>query len=177
MGTKHRDFIGADLHRLGVLSDADPAVTYGTGATGVHAGLAWIKHAVGLPDSITDLLIRNSTNTGWDSLTSLIFNAPMALNDQVASYVLALTDAGLYVTVTTAGASTLTVPTNATVAFPVGTTIVLEQGGAGQVTITPAGGVTINSNGGKLKTTGQYAVASLVKKATNIWTAFGNLAV
>lgn len=175
MGTKHRDILGAALHRFGVWDDDDPAVTYGTAEAGVHPGLAWIKHAAAAPDTVTDILIRNAANTGWLSLLALLFNAPTGLNAQAASYVLVLTDAGLYVTITNAAAVTLTVPTNAAVAFPIGTTIVFEQGGAGQITLTPSGGVTINSEGGKLKSKAQYAVGSIVKKAADVWTAFGNL--
>ena len=95
--------------------------------------------------------------------------------DTTTAYTLVLGDAGKYVTLSNASAVTLTVPTNATVAFDVGTVVNVVQLGAGQVTIAGAGGVTVNSEGSKLKLKGQYAVASLLKTATNSWVALGNL--
>lgn len=95
--------------------------------------------------------------------------------DTTTAYTLVLGDAGKYVTLSNASAVTLTVPTNASVAFDVGTVVNLVQLGAGQVTIAGASGVTVNSEGSKLKLKGQYAVASLLKTATNTWVALGNL--
>lgn len=95
--------------------------------------------------------------------------------DTTTAYTLVLGDAGKYVTLSNAASITLTIPTNATVAFDVGTVVNLVQLGAGQVTIAGAGGVTVNSEGSKLKLKGQYAVASLLKTATNTWVALGNL--
>lgn len=93
-----------------------------------------------------------------------------------ATYTLALTDSGKVLEMNRATAQTLTIPTNATVAFPVGTTITVLQVGAGQVTIAGAGGVTVNSAGSRLKTTQQWSAATLVKRATDTWVAFGDLA-
>ena len=96
-------------------------------------------------------------------------------NTQTSSYSLLLADNGKIVIVTTSGASTLTVPAYATEAFPIGAYVVVVQGGAGQVTITAAGGVTINSQDSLLALTGQYAVCTLVKTATNVWLLTGSL--
>lgn len=96
--------------------------------------------------------------------------------DATTAYTLVLGDAGKHVELTNAAAITLTVPTNASVAYPVGTEITIEQGGAGVVTLTPDSGVTINSLLGNLDTAGQYAVVKLVKKAADIWLAYGDLA-
>lgn len=100
----------------------------------------------------------------------------LALNAQTGTtYTLALGDAGGLVTLSNAGAITLTVPTNASVAFPVGTQIFLRQIGAGQVTVAAAGGVTLQSYNSNLKITGQHAGCSLIKEATNTWSVQGNL--
>lgn len=112
----------------------------------------------------------NSTNEGVNDLAFGQFNAQTG-----TSYTLVLTDVAKVISLSNAAAITLTVPENSSVAFPVGTQILLYQGGAGQVTITPAGSVTIRSEGSKLKLTGQYAVAGLLKVATDEWVAFGNL--
>jgi hypothetical protein len=103
--------------------------------------------------------------------------AMVAINAQTGTtYTTVLSDDGKLVTLNNAGAIVLTVPLNATVAYGIGTQINIMQLGAGQVTITPTGGVTINSSGTKLKTYGQYAVATLIKIATDTWVAVGNLA-
>ena len=50
-----------------------------------------------------------------------------------------------------------------------------SQHGAGQVTFAAAGGVTVRSAGGKLKTTAQYSMGSLIKIATDEWYITGDL--
>lgn len=110
----------------------------------------------------------NATNEGVNDLAIAQFNAQTG-----TTYTLVATDAAKLVTLTNAAAITLTVPTNASVAFPIGTQILLYQGGAGQVTISSS--ATIRSQGSKLKITGQYGLAGIVKVATDEWVAFGNL--
>lgn len=110
----------------------------------------------------------NATNEGVNDLAIAQFNAQTG-----TTYTLVLTDAAKLITLTNAAAITLTVPTNASVAFPIGTQILLYQGGAGQVTISSS--ATLRSEGSKLKITGQYGLAGLVKVATDEWVAFGNL--
>ena len=102
--------------------------------------------------------------------------AMVAINAQTGTtYTTVLSDDGKLITLNNAAAITLTVPLNATVAYGIGTQINLMQLGAGQVTITPTGGVTIQSSGSKLKTNGQYAVATIIKIGTDTWVAVGNL--
>ena len=73
-----------------------------------------------------------------------------------------------------ATATTLTIPTNATVAWPIGTSIDILQTGAGQVTIAGAAGVTVNATPGlKLRT--QWSSATLMKRATDTWVVVGDL--
>ena len=112
----------------------------------------------------------NSIAGGVNDIAALQLNAQTG-----TSYTLVLGDAAKLVTLTNASAITLTIPANSTAAIAVGTQILLYQGGAGQVTIAGAGGVTVRSNGSKLKLTGQYAVAGVMKIATDEWVAFGNL--
>ena len=106
--------------------------------------------------------------------------APLTWNQQSgASYTLALTDAENAVAMSSASANTLTVPANATVAFPVGTQILVHQEGAGQTTIAAAGGVSIRRYSSSSPTVytlaGQFALARLVKRATNEWVLSGDL--
>jgi hypothetical protein len=50
------------------------------------------------------------------------------------------------------------------------------QLGAGQVTVAAGSGVTLRSAGSLVKTSAQYAVATLVKIASDEWVLLGNLA-
>jgi len=70
----------------------------------------------------------------------------------------------------------VTVPPFVDVAFDIGTQISFEQGGTGIIMLALGAGVTIDSRGALLESNGQFAVLSLVKKLTNTWTAFGDLA-
>ena len=107
---------------------------------------------------------------------NILASSIVALNTQAGTaYTAALTDVGKLVEFTSASAIIFTIPANATVAFAIGAQINVYQDGAGQVTITPAATVTIRSNGSKLKTNGQYAVATCIKIDTNEWIALGNL--
>jgi hypothetical protein len=121
------------------------------------------------------------TATGWKRATLANFDtgtvdsASLTINAQTGtSYTLVLTDAGKFVTMTNAAASTLTVPPNSAVAFPIGTFIEGAQLGAGQLTITPGSGVTVNATPG-LKIAAQFGTFALVKTGTDVWLAFGRL--
>jgi hypothetical protein len=108
-------------------------------------------------------------------LNADVYSKPVSTNEETASYTLVLADAGKVVEMNVASANTLTVPTNTNVAFPVGTTIMVLQTGSGQTTIAGASGVTVNAAGGGLKINGQWAAATLIKRATDTWAAIGAL--
>lgn len=102
--------------------------------------------------------------------------AQIALNAQTGtSYTIVLADDGKLVTCDNAAAIALTIPPNSSVAFGIGTQINIMQLGAGVVTVTAGVGVTLRSAGSKLKTNGQYAVATCCKIATDTWVVVGNL--
>ena len=97
----------------------------------------------------------------------------ITINSQTDSYTLVGTDAGKIIDVSKSTACTLTIPKNSSVDFATGTTIAVRQGGAGQLTIAPVDGtVTINNPDG-LKLAARYAVAVLIKFATDTWTLYG----
>ena len=88
------------------------------------------------------------------------------INAQTASYTGVLTDAGKTVTMTNAGATTFTVPANASVAYPTGTRINILNLGAGACTPTAGAGVTIS---GTITALATNQFAELIKTATNTW--------
>lgn len=102
---------------------------------------------------------------------------PVALagqNARTASYTLALTDAGDLVTISSTGATTITVPTNGSVAFPTNTLIYLANINTGTATVAGAATVTVNALGAALALAGQYSVGILMKTDTNTW-LFSNI--
>jgi len=103
----------------------------------------------------------------------------ISLNPQIASYTPVLADAQKLVTMNSSSALNFTIPTDASVAFQIGDQINILQLGLGQVTISAVtpGTTTVSSQGGKLKTNGQYAIATAIKVAANTWVVVGNLAV
>jgi hypothetical protein len=105
-----------------------------------------------------------------------VATAMIAINAQTGTtYTTVLADDGKLITLDNAASIALTIPPNSSVAYGIGTQINVMQLGAGTVTITAGAGVTLNSAGSKLKTNGQYAVATCCKIATNVWVVLGNL--
>lgn len=102
------------------------------------------------------------------------YNAPNKQTGTTYTLVLGDAIAGI-IEMNNALASTLTIPPNASVLIPIDTKIDISQYGAGQVTITPGAGVTIRAYNGALKIAGQYGGATLWKRGTDEWMAFGNL--
>ena len=97
------------------------------------------------------------------------------ISQKTANYTLAaLTERDSMIEMNSASATTLTVPTNATLAYPVGTTIDILRVGAGAVDVAAAAGVTINATPG-LKLRAQWSSATLMKRATDTWVLLGDL--
>ena len=123
--------------------------------------------ATGFPFATGDILTASAAN-GLVAFT---------LNDQTGtSYTPVLTDQyQVLITRSNASASTLTIPTNASVAFPVGTVITVLNKGAGAVTISGAGGVTVLSAGATAASPvlNQYKSAALMQVAANTWYVVG----
>jgi hypothetical protein len=123
-----------------------------------------------------------TSSTQFSSLSrNAVATATVLINAQTGAYtvtnIASGSDAGKLITVNSASAVTVSIPTDATANadFPVGTQIMVMQLGAGQVTVaavTP-GTTAVNSKNGT-KTSGQYAVISLIKVAANSWVVGGD---
>jgi hypothetical protein len=117
-----------------------------------------------------------------DVLSAAMFNGLVGftLNDQTGTtYTPVLTDQyQVLVTRSNAGASTMTIPTNASVAFPVGTVITVLNKGAGAVTISGSGGVTVLSAGATAASPvlNQYKSCALIQTSANNWFVVGAVA-
>jgi hypothetical protein len=77
---------------------------------------------------------------------------------------------------TAAAGCAVTIPPNGSVAFAVGTVLHVAQDAAGQVSFVAGSGVTLkHSAATALATSGQGAVVSAAKVATNTWRVFGDM--
>jgi len=123
--------------------------------------------ATGFPFSTGDILTASAAN-GLVAFT---------LNDVTdTAYTPVLADQyQVLITRSNASASTLTIPTNASVAFPVGTVITVLNKGAGAVTISGAGGVTVLSAGAVAASPvlNQYKSCALMQTSANTWYVVG----
>ena len=115
-----------------------------------------------------------ATTTALDNRVQVLEAVPA--NAQTGtSYTLVLSDAGKVVERNNASANTITIPPNSSVAFPVGAMVLIRQVGAGPTTIAAGSGVTIRSRGSALALAGQWAEATVMKRATDEWVASGDL--
>jgi hypothetical protein len=147
--------IGADFNDFSYVCNTGSAIPNASGVLNILGGAA-IKTKV------------SGSNT-------IVIDDTLTINAQVASYILALTDAGKFITMNVAGANTVTIPLAPGIPWVIGTQIVIQQLGAGQTSIVAAGGVTIRSAGGRLKLTEQYSMAALVYISLNTWALGGDI--
>lgn len=135
-------------------------------ATGVILGRA--SSGTGDVEELTPAQVRTLAEVSQSGVIG-------GINTRASNYTLVVGDRGKVIEMNVATANTLTIPANVDAAFPVGTQITVVQYGTGQTTITAAPGVTIVSLANALKITAQYGAASLYKRGTNEWVAFGTL--
>jgi len=119
---------------------------------------------------------------GTTQTSAATFDPNIVVNTQTGTtYSLVLADAQKLVTLSNAGAITVTIPSNSSVALPVGTTILLAQYGAGQVTVVGASSptaVTVVSTGATSNspvTRTQYSTAALIQISTDNWLVAGDI--
>ncbi len=97
------------------------------------------------------------------------------VSSKTANYTLNISDANTIIPLSSSSATTITVPTDASVAFDVGTQVMIVQAGAGQVTVAAATPATTSVNGANgLKTSAQYSIISLIKTSANNWVVGGD---
>jgi len=117
---------------------------------------------------------RTINNVSFDWSANIILTP--SINAQTGTtYTFVLTDQSKLVTLTNASAITATVPPNSSVAFPIWTQIDASWDGAWKVTFAEWAWVTINSEWWNKALAAQWVWGTLIKKATDTWTLYGNL--
>ena len=111
-----------------------------------------------------------------DAAIALKSDITRTINPQTGTtYTFVLTDNGKICEFANSSPVSVTVPPNSSVALPVGAQIEVTQTGAGKVTLAQGSGVTITSLASYKSIAGQYASATLYKRATDTWQLSGNL--
>lgn len=155
------DYILPNSSNTGYLTMSG-AITAGTTVT---AGTA-----VSAGTTVTATTAVVAGTTASDSIGNLR-NVPP--NSQTGAYVLALTDSGKYVSITTGG---VTVPPFATVAFAAGQTISIYNNSASSQTITQGTGVVMTLAGTATtgnRTLAQYGLCTILCTASNAFVITG----
>jgi hypothetical protein len=140
---------------------------------------AVIAGAPGALNTLDELAaaLGDDANFASTVTTSLAGKVPSItpIISKTSSYTLSnLSERDSMIEVSSSSATTITIPTNASVAFPVGASIDITQISTGQVTIAGAGGVTVNATPGlKLRT--QWSTVTLFKRGTDSWIVYGDL--
>ena len=113
----------------------------------------------------------SGTNTGDQDLSGYA-TKNITLDRKTASYTLVAGDNGKMIEMNVATANTLTINSSL---FSAGNQILISQYGAGQTTITAGAGVTLRSSGGKLKTSAQYALVTIIAISSTEFYIAGDL--
>jgi len=95
--------------------------------------------------------------------------AVTGVDGKTANYTLVASDAGKLITMSNTAATTITIPTNASVAFPTGTIVYVSNINTGAVTIAGASGVTVSSTSGDRVLRRQFSAGMCIKTATDTW--------
>jgi hypothetical protein len=97
---------------------------------------------------------------------------------KTGSHTAGLVDANTVIEFNSTSGMVLTIPPDSTTNFAIGVILGVYQHSTGSVTVTPGSGVVLRSATGETGSRtldGQYAEASVRKRASNDWVMVGNL--
>jgi len=175
--------ITGDITHVGAYSYSGGQFTMGATGTMVLGGALTCNSSVSLTGTVKDytdtlgsdgeaLISNASGEVTWQDVSTL---PSIVRATGSTSFTLTLINQGGVLLTTSALATDVIVPANATTAFPVGTKIIVIQEGSGAVTVSGAVGVTLRSAQSHDKLSHQYSVAELVKTDTDIWYLYGDI--
>jgi hypothetical protein len=138
---------------------AAPTVVTATTTTPGKSELATLTEAVTGTDA---------TRAVTPAALTAVRGLAVGVNAQTGTtYTPVLTDQGSLVTLSNAGAITVTLPQDSALAFPIGGEITFIAIGAGAVTFSAGAGATVN---GAALTAAQWVIVKVVKRSANTWT-------
>lgn len=144
-------------------------------------GTEWVLLSTGgggIPDAPIDGGLYARRDGAWESFVPGGGSALMGMVEVAGTthtVSLSVDGANPFLYTTNGSETTITLPANATEAIPIGWSVSVKQQGAGAFVFAPDTGVTLHARGSALTSAGQYAVATAVKTATDVWTVTGDL--
>ena len=162
---------------------ASRTISAGTGLTGggdLSTNRTLTVDLEYLQDSVATMLVAGQgvTLTYDDTGGTLTVSddGAQTINAQTGTtYTPVATDAGKLVTLSNAGAITVTLPQDSSLTFAIGKRIDFAVIGAGMATFTAGAGATVNATPSAV-TRAQYSSVSAIKRAANTWLLVGDLA-
>jgi hypothetical protein len=147
------------------------------GATAIEAlGDSIDASLLDLKGGTTGQVLAKASGTDMDFTWTEQDDTTLSFNAQTGTtYTLVASDLGKMVTLSNAGAITLTVPPSV---FASGNIINIQQIGVGQVTLAQGAGVTITSTGATAsapKLRAQYSAGAILCTGSNTFTVIGDL--
>jgi hypothetical protein len=147
------------------------------GAAAIRTALGGVDTSfVDLKGGTTGQVLAKNSGTDLDFTWTEQDDTTISFNAQTGTtYTLVAGDLGKLVTLSNASPITLTLPPSV---FVAGNIINIQQIGAGQVTFAAGAGVTITSTGATAaapKISQQYAAASVICTASDVFTVIGGL--
>lgn len=122
---------------------------------------------------------EGSVNSGGDTATIDLsgVGGAMTWRDVPGDYTIVAADGGNALSASgTSGMQTITIPDDGGANIDVGNAILIFQYGAGGVQVVAQSGVTLLVRSGLVaELAGQYATATLIKHAANVWLICGDL--
>lgn len=152
---------------------ADGAITAGKLAAGAIAGIAngSILSAMLEDGAVTQAKL--GTGTPQAGFRSSGAGSPVTLSSN--NYDIVVGDLGKLLEIAPSANTTVTITAANDANFAVGDRVDILQTTATHVVTITGSGVTVNAFDGGLKLSGQFAAATLVKRAATFWVAVGNL--
>ena len=151
-------------------SSADGTASWAASSSTISGGTLNALPKYSSATAITPSAITDDGTTVSLASTRTLTGANAAVNEKTAAYQLVQGDNGKVITMNSASAITLTIPSGLTAGF----NCMIIQYGAGTVTIAGSG-VTIVNRSNYSKTGGQYAIVTIVSPVANTFITGGDM--
>lgn len=166
-GITHADHLHRIIDALSAISGSDISISGSVNVTGSIIGAFTGSYS----GSITSASFAETASYVSGKLDALI-----SFNFQSSSYTLQATDAPLMVVYNNTGSANFIFPSSSVTDFPTGSQFLFFQSGSGQINfITGSTSMSLYSNGGKVKSSTTYSMATAIVLRRDVWVLSGDI--